>query len=336
MLECDPRHVPKGWPQRTHHGTASVSFIHPGNTMAITAPPIGIDAPRSVTAGMVYAVSAISVFALQDAMTKFLVSAYPISQFLLVRFAVFAVFALGWAAMQGGLQRALKTQHLWLQLARAALLIGEIYLFCMALQFLSLGDLHAIYATTPLVVTILAGLLLGEAIGWRRRVAVALGFLGALIIIRPGLGVMHWAALLVLASGFGFALYIVATRKVGRDDSVATSTLYVAAGGAALVAPFGITQWQPMDLHGALLMGGISLTGVVGHMLYITALTQAPAVVIQPFTYLLLVWAVIYGFVFFGTLPDTLTVLGALIVVISGLYVSWREWVRSREPKILS
>ena len=284
---------------------------------------------RAAPGGTLCALAAIALFGLQDAMTKFLVGSYPITQFLLVRFAVFAAFAVGYAAYSGGLRRALVTRRPGLQSIRAALLIVDILLFCLALRFMTLGDLHAVYATTPLMVTLLVGPLLGEHVGWRRRTAVAVGFVGALVIIRPGLGVMHWAAFIVLASGFCFALYSIATRKVSKDDSLETSTLYTAVGGLLLLLPFGIAQWQPVDMNGALLMAGISVTGLAGHMLYIRALTLAPAVVVQPLTYLLLVWAVFYGFVLFGTLPDGLTMVGALIVVGSGLYVIWREWVRS-------
>ena len=302
--------------------------------MSAVSQPIRAEASAAALKGMVYALLAVTLFGLQDAMTKFLVSAYPISQFLLVRFAVFAVFAIIYAAMRGGLRAAAASQRPWLQLSRAVLLIVDILLFCLALRYMSLGDLHAVYATTPLMVTLLVGPMLGEFVGRRRRTAVAVGFLGALIIIRPGLGVMHWAAFMVLASGLCFALYSIATRKVGGRDSVETSTLYTAVAGTLMLTPFGIAQWQPIDLNGALLMGGISLTGLLGHLLYIRALSHAPAVVIQPLTYLLLVWAVFYGFVLFGTLPDLWTVVGALVVVGSGLYVTWREWVRGRQAQL--
>ena len=298
--------------------------------MSAVSQPVQAEGSLSALKGMAYALLAMTLWGAQDAMTKFLVSDYPISQFLLVRFAVFAVFAIGYAAMRGGLRAAMTSKVPWLQLTRAVLLIVDILLFCLALRFLSLGDLHAVYATTPLMVTLLVGPMLGEFVGWRRRTAVAVGFLGALVIIRPGLSVMHWAAFIVLAAGFCFALYSIATRKVGGRDSVETSTLYTAVAGTLMLAPFGIAQWQPIDLHGALLMGGISVTGLLGHLLYIRALAHAPAIAIQPLTYLLLVWAVFYGFVLFGTLPDSWTVIGALIVVGSGLYVTWREWVRGR------
>jgi drug/metabolite transporter (DMT)-like permease len=299
--------------------------------MTLVSSALAADRMRSAPQGMLYASGAMALFGLQDALTKYLVGNYPIAQFLLVRFGVFAVFALVFAASQGGVRAAFATRQPAMQITRSVLLLIDILLFCVALQWMSIGDLHAVYATTPLMVTLLVGPLLGEFVGWRRRTAVAVGFLGALIIIRPGLGVMHWAALIVIASGFFFALYTIATRKVSAQDSLATSTLYTALGVTLLIAPFGVAQWQPIDLNGALAMGGISLTGILGHMLYMRSLALAPAIVLQPLTYMLLVWAVFYGFTLFHTLPDGWTVLGAVVVVLSGLYVSWREWVRSRD-----
>ena len=299
--------------------------------MTLASPALGQARLNTAPKGMLYATSAMALFGLQDALTKYLVGTYPISQFLLVRFGVFALFALGFAATQGGIAQAFVTRRPWLQVARSVILLIDIALFCVALQWMSIGDLHAVYATTPLMVTLLVGPMLGEFVGWRRRTAVAIGFIGALIIIRPGLGVMHWAALIVLASGFFFALYTIATRKVSAEDGLATSTLYASFGVTLLVAPFGIAQWQPIDLNGALAMAGISLTGILGHMLYMRSLALAPAIVLQPLTYMLLVWAVFYGYTLFHTLPDLWTVVGACVVVASGLYVSWREWVRARE-----
>ena len=304
--------------------------------MSATSQLIRTEASTQAFKGMVYALLAMTLWGAQDAATKFLVSSYPISQFLLIRFAVFAVFAIIYASYRGGLRAAMASNVPWLQLTRAILLVIDIVLFCLALRFLSLGDLHALYATTPLMVTLLVGPLLGEFVGWRRRTALAAGFLGALIILRPGFSVMHWASFIVLAAGLFFALYSIATRKVGGRDSVETSTLYTAVAGTVILAPAGIAQWQPIDTNGAWLIGLISVTGFVGHLAYIRALAQAPAVVLQPLTYLLLVWAVFYGFVLFGTLPDTWTIAGSLIVVGSGLYVTWREWVRGRSAVLVS
>lgn len=284
--------------------------------------------------GMLLCFLAIALFGVQDAMTKFLVSSYPITQFLLVRFASFAVFALAFAALTVGLRKAFATAKPGLQILRGVLLIVDILLFCLALQLMSLGDLHAVYATTPLMVTLLVGPLLGEYVGWRRRAAVAVGFIGALIIIRPGMGVMNWAALIVIAAGLFFALYTIATRKVGGVDGLATNTLYTALVATAIVAPFGVMTWQPIDFNGALGMAGISITGILGHMFYMRALALAPAIVLQPFTYILLLWAIFFGYTLFGTLPDGWTIAGATVVIGSGLYVSWREWVRSRQAAV--
>jgi drug/metabolite transporter (DMT)-like permease len=290
-------------------------------------------AESNIASGIAAAIFALTLFGMQDALTKFLVADYPVSQFLLVRFGVFALFSVAYVIRRPGLRTALRSRRPVVQALRAILLVADIVLFCIALRYLGLADFHAIYATTPLMVTLLVGPLLGEKVGWRRYSAVTVGFIGAMVIIRPGSGVFNWAAIVVLASGFCFALYSIATRLVSRDNSVETSTLYTACVSALLLAPAGVYQWRPLDTRGALMMAAISATGLLGHLLYIRALSLAPAVVLQPFTYLLLVWAAFYGIVLFGQFPDTWTILGAAIVVSSGLYVTWREWIRGTSAK---
>ena len=290
-----------------------------------------LDRKRSVPLGMLLAVLGLSIFGLQDVLTKVLVSGYPIAQFLMVRYWAFTVFAVVYAQMHGGLRAAIASRRPLLQVTRGMMLVIDMALFCLALRFIGLADLHAIYAVAPLMTTMLVGPMLGEQVGWRRRTAVVVGFVGALVILRPGLGVVHWAAFIVLAAALTWAFYMIITRMVSRTDSFQTSTLYTAICGALSFTPFGILQWQWPDAMGWTILAAVSTTGIIGHMVYIKALEHAPAIVLQPFTYLLLVWATFYGFVVFGDLPDQWTILGAIIVVASGLYVTWREWVRSRE-----
>lgn len=284
---------------------------------------------RSTPLGIVLAVLAITTLAIQDVLTKVLVHEVAIAQMLAVRFLVFSLFALLFAAFNGGIIEAARTERPLLHVARSAILIVDMVLFCWGLRLLGLAEFHAIYATAPLIATLLAGPLLGEEVGWRRRLAVAAGLAGALVIIRPGFGVFGVGAIIALTTALCWAGYNLMTRVTSRTDSLATSTLYVALTGAAMLTPFGIIEWQPLDGRNALFVAAVSMTGILGHMLFIKALEHAPASVLQPFNYLLLVWAAIFGFAIFAEIPDALTILGALIIVASGLYVAWRERVRS-------
>ena len=182
----------------------------------------------------------------------------------------------------------------------------------------------------PLIITALSALVLGEFVGPRRWAAVAVGFVGVVVILRPGLGVFNPAALIPLAGAALFAVYQIMTKVVARRDSMVTILLYTGWIGFALTSITGPFYWTPPDLKGWILLPIAGFMGVVGHLLLIKALELAPASVLQPFNYTLLIWATAVGFLVFGDLPDTVTVLGAGIVVASGLYTWWRERVRAK------
>lgn len=282
--------------------------------------------------GIGLAVLGFTTLSLQDVVTKLLVQDYPIAQFLMVRFWATGAFALVYAARNGGIGAAVRSGRPLLQLLRSGLMIADVALFTLAVRYISLADFQALYATAPLMATLLAASLLGESVGWRRRSAVAVGFLGALVIVRPGSSVLHWASLLTLATALCWAFYSIVTRVTSRSDSLATSTLYLALTGMACFTPFGIIEWIEPDLSGALSMLAVTITGIVGHMLLIKAFEYTPAAVLQPYTYLMLVWAVVLGYLVFGDVPDHWTVIGALVIAASGLYVAWRERVRATAP----
>lgn len=278
--------------------------------------------------GMLLCLAALLLFACQDAFTKVLARDYAVAQFLLVRFWAFAAFATVFAALRCGVGTAARSARPLLQLARCTIVVIEIGMFAYTLRYLGLAEVHAISATFPLIATLLAGPVLGEAVGWRRRVAVAVGFAGALIIIRPGAGVFHVAALVALAASVMFAVYNVLTRLVSRSDRFETSLLYLAWVGAIGTTPFGLAEWRSPDAHAWLLMVLLAVCGIIGHLLFIKALELTPASLLQPLNYSMLVWATLIGFAVFGELPDMWTVIGALVVVGSGLYAMFRERVR--------
>ncbi|MEQ8397968.1 DMT family transporter [Thalassobaculum sp.] len=269
-------------------------------------------------------------FAGMDAVSKTLVVDYPVAQILWVRYAFFAAFATALSLRSGGPLAGLRSQRPALNVLRAVILLAEIACFVVAFRYLPLAETHSIAAVYPLIITALSAVVLGEFVGPRRWAAVAVGFVGVVVILRPGLGVFNPAALIPLAGAALFAVYQIMTKVVARRDSMVTILLYTGWIGFALTSLTGPFYWTPPDLKGWILLPIAGFMGVVGHLLLIKALELAPASVLQPFNYTLLVWATAVGFLVFGDLPDTVTVLGAGIVVASGLYTWWRERVRAK------
>jgi len=289
-----------------------------------------VNAASTHTRGVSLAIAAMIVFASQDGLTKHLAQTYAVPQILWVRYVLFALFAL-WMTRSAGPRESLRSASPALQILRSVLLVAEIGLFVLAIRWLPLADAHAIMALTPLLVTALSVPLLGEPVGMRRWCAVGVGFAGMLLILRPGMGALHPAALFALAAAAMYACYIALTRKVSLADHSGTTLAYTALVGALVMTLVGPFYWRWPDLSGWAFLLTLAVTGATGHFLFIKALEAAPASVLQPFGYTVLVWATLIGFVFFGNLPDAPTVAGASIIVASGLYTIHRERVRSGE-----
>ena len=287
-------------------------------------------AEAAPTRGIVLLLLANLLFAGMDAVSKTLIVDYPIGQILWVRYAFFAAFATVLSLRSGGPLAGFRTRRPVLNIVRAGLLLAEIACFVVAFRYLPLADTHAIAAVYPLLITALSALVLGEFVGPRRWAAVGVGFIGVMVILRPGFAVFDPTALIPLAGASLFAVYQILTKIVARTDGMVTILLYTGWVGFAATSLVGPLQWTPPDLQGWILLPVAGALGVVGHLLLIKALELAPASVLQPFNYTLLVWATTVGFLVFGDLPDGITVAGATIVVGSGLYTWWRERVRAR------
>ncbi|MGI9310703.1 MAG: DMT family transporter [bacterium] len=287
-------------------------------------PSIGV--PRTTTAAIVMLLGATLFFASQDALTKHLIQTLSASQIVAVRFFFFTLFALIYVARRCGIKAAWRSHRPGLQVFRGLLVAGEIIVFAYTIQFLGLAEMHSLFVCFPLIITALSVPLLGETVGWRRWLAVLCGFVGTLIILRPDAAAFNPAAPIALLAAFMFALYNLLTRKVARHDSFETSLLYMGVigfAGSMLLAPF---NWRPMTTDAALGLGLISITSIIGHLLLVKALELAPAVVLQPFNYFILVWAIIIGFFVYGEVLDPPTLLGAAIVVTSGVFIARREY----------
>ena len=278
--------------------------------------------------GIALMVAGMAVLASLDAVGKLATETYSVSQVLFLRFALFLAFALVLAGRRGGIRARLRTRHVRLQVFRSFVLALEMWLFVFAISKLALADVHAVAAASPLIATALAVPILGERVGPWRWAAVAAGFLGTLIVIRPGIGVFDPLTLLPLIAAFGWAYYQILLRRL-REDPPETTLLYTAIVGTAVWSASVPFAWHPPDAEGWALLGAVGVLGIGAHGLMILAAREAPAAVLQPFSYTLLVWATLWGWVGFGAFPDIWTIAGASIVVASGLFTIWREHRRA-------
>jgi drug/metabolite transporter (DMT)-like permease len=219
-----------------------------------------------------------------------------------------------------------RTKRPWLQMARSALLLLSTILNVYALRYLQLDETMSILFSTPLLVALFSVPVLGESIGPRRWAAIIVGFIGILIITRPGFGHMHPAAFLTLAGTFCFAFYNISTRVLLEKDSSGTTLFYSNLFGAAvmsLVVPV-VWTWPDNWLQvGVMVLMGTC--GAVGHYLLIVAHRFAPASILAPFIYTQLIWVSISGYLVFANVPNHWTLVGAAIVIASGLYLLYRE-----------
>jgi drug/metabolite transporter (DMT)-like permease len=243
-----------------------------------------------------------------------------------------------WARYTGGFLLALiisnpvsrpalmKTSRPWLQIGRSLLLLGSTLCNFLALRWLQLDQTTAIMFSTPLLVAVLSGPMLGEWVGWRRWSAIGVGFAGVLLVTRPGYGGIHPAALLTVLSVICYGLYMITTRLLARTDSSDTTLFYSNMVGVVLMSLavpfFWSTPHDPFIIALMVLSGAL---GSIGHYLLIKAHRLAPPSVLAPFLYTQLIWVIVLGFLVFGDLPNHWTVAGSAVVVASGLYLLHRE-----------
>ena len=213
---------------------------------------------------------------------------------------------------------------------RSAFLLASTVFFFAAIALMPLADALALVFVSPLVVTALSPWLLGEQVGIRRWSAVLVGFLGVLIIIRPGAGVIQTGSLLALTAGTIFAFYLIATRKLAGSAPPLVTLTYTALVGALVMSVAMLWYWREPALFDWLMMIAMGAIAASGHFLLIKAFELAPASTLAPFTYWEIISTTVIGYVWFGDFPHSLTWLGIAIVIGSGVYISYREAIRKR------
>lgn len=277
--------------------------------------------------GALYTVIAMLGFASMDAISKWLVTEYSIAQMMWIRYGVFCVFA--WLIVRRrGFAASLRTARPGLHIVRALIAVVESAVFVLAFQYLPLADTHAIAATSPLIVIALGALFLGERVDRAHWLAVLAGFIGVLLIVRPGFRTLDWPMLIPLAGALLWGGYQVLTRLSAREDSSDTTLVWSALVAFAATSFIGPWQWQWPDASAWGLLLAIALLGAIAHYALIRALDYAEASAVQPYSYTLLVWVTVLGAVVFGDFPDGWTLLGAGVIVASGLY-TWRADLRA-------
>ncbi len=274
-------------------------------------------------AGIFWMVMTMLMFVSMDTCAKYLVSLYPTMQAVWGRYFFQVVILL--VVLAPRIPGLIKTQSLLFQLIRSLFLLGATLCFFTGLGTIQVAEASAIMFTAPLMLTAAAPFVLKEKVGIRRWVSVAIGFIGAMIIIRPGLGGIADGAFWVLGAAACYACYQLSTRALSGQDSVLTTLFYSALLGAVImsaIVPYHFVMFAPLDWA---IMALAGLFGTLGHFCMIKAFTNAEASQIAPYSYTNLIWASVIGFVLFGTLPDMWTYVGAGIIIAAGLYILHRE-----------
>lgn len=275
------------------------------------------------------------IFSSQDGITKHLTGHYPVAMVVMLRFWFFGAAAFVIAARRaGGVRAAIATRHPWLQVFRGVIVVVQICISGLAFARLGLIQTHAVMVCGPLVIAALSGPVLGEHVGWRRWTAIGVGGVGVLIILRPDTTVFTPLSLLPLAAAAMWALYVLATRYVSRDDSAEVSFLWTGMAGAVAMTGPGLWAWQGMTPGDWGWMLALCCTSVTGHFLLIRAYDMAEASALQPLTYLQLVFISFFGVFLFGEALRANVVAGAVIVVAAGLFTLWRQHLRTRAGKV--
>ena len=281
--------------------------------------------------GILFMVSAIFCLSLMDGFTRYLTDYYNVISINMFRyFFLFAFVILINSQKKKSVILVSKSKFRFIQLVRGSILAIEM---CFAhYLFLKMGliETHAIFASGPLMVAVLSVFFLNEKVGWRRWTAILIGFIGILIILRPGTKVFDPLSLIALGCAFAFAVYQILTRYVSREDSSDTSLFYTGLTGFILLGLIGPFFYTSINNYDWILILTVCILGAGGHYLMINAFKFSEASLLQPFTYLHLVFVSIIGVVIFDEVLEFEVLIGSAIVISAGLFTFWREHIKKQ------
>jgi drug/metabolite transporter (DMT)-like permease len=264
-------------------------------------------------------------FATLDACAKWLVQDLPVLQVVWLRFLFHVLLASALLAPRYG-RELVRVRNWKLQGLRALILGSMTALNFWALQYLQLAETGAIQFSVPLLIALLSAWWLGEHLDARRWLAIVLGFVGVLLVIRPGSQAFHPAILLSVINAVLYAAFNMLTRRMVATESAASLQLMSAVGATVLLAPWALVHWQaPARWQTWLVIGICGLCGGLGHFMVAQAHRYASAATLGPFLYQQIIYMSLWGWLIFGQVPGLLVIVGAVIVVVSGLYLLWLE-----------
>jgi drug/metabolite transporter (DMT)-like permease len=269
--------------------------------------------------GMLFAVMAYFSFSLLDAVQKTAIIYHSVFQILLVKYT-FVLLLSFFESRRKKNYTFYKSENIKIQLLRSILSIIESACFILSFRYLSLADAHSIASLTPVLVVALSAIILREHVSLKTWIAIFIGFIGVLIIMRPGLSIFDPKSLIPLAGAFFLSIYQIVTRKASEKDSNETSLFYTSVVGIILMGIIGYNFWQPLMDYSLIFFIAIGLFFSLGLYFQIIALSMARAGIIQPFHYTLIFWAIILGYIFYDDFPDIPTLIGALVITVSGIY----------------
>lgn len=270
---------------------------------------------------------AVTLFSALDTSAKYLVTHahMPAVEVVWARFLGQFLLMLGLLGAVP-LSALLRTRKLELELLRSLLMVSTTACNFIALRYLRLDQTVSVTFLAPLIVALLAGPFLGEWVGWRRLVAILIGFIGVLIVVHPGVGHLHPAFLISFTGMLVYTFFMILTRFLAAHDTPLVMLFYSILLGTFALAPFAVWQWVwPQTIGEALLLAGLGFFGGSGHFFFIHAYRLAPASSVAPFLYVQILAMVAFGFAVFGDVPDVYTLLGSTVIIASGIYLLHRE-----------
>lgn len=275
--------------------------------------------------GIFFMCVACSLFPIQNAFVKLLTGIYPFQEVVWVRLSVHLVLMCIVFLPRRGLA-LLRTRAPIQQVICSASLLGSTVFFFSSAKYVGVTEAIAISFVAPLVVTFLAWPVLGERITFVRLAAVVIGFMGVMIVIRPGSSVFQWASLMMLASAIFYAIYQIVVRRVAAVDSPATTAFYCALGCTLATSLFVLFYWKtPANWRDLAMMVSLGISGGFGHYCVARAFSYAPANLIAPLNYTQMIGSVVVGYLMFAEVPDVYTWIGSAVIIGAGLLVGWNS-----------